>query len=221
MSRSVDRGQLDAWLARLGGPRYKGSNDRDEAVAEMRAAGADALFPLLLPMLSANGEARCTACEAIMWVDPQRGLPMVLPLLQNPDEAVRLCACEEIGWRGGPAAVPALLAVLRSDEDAQVRVAAAFFLGRNGGPGAIPALLAAMESDHEVDILGFSPSHTAAMALDEILGTDETCLHFGKLRRMLDREPDLERLRSLAEERYRQWQREQPEQETATDGSGI
>jgi len=43
------------------------------------------------------------------------------------------------------------------------------------------------------------------MALDDILGTDETCLHFGKVCRMLDREPDLDWLQSLAEERYLKW----------------
>jgi hypothetical protein len=145
----------------------------------------------------------------------------VLPLLQDADDVVRLCACENIGARAGPSAVPALLKVLRSDKDAQVRVEAAYVLGRQGGPEVIPGLLAAMESDHEIDILGYSPSHTAAMALDEVLGTDETCLHFGNLRRMLDRVPDLERLRILAQERYRQWYADQQKRQTTTEGGGI
>jgi hypothetical protein len=61
------RERLDSWLPRLGGPGYKGFADRDRAVAEMRAAGADRLFPLLIPMLTdPEPEARCTACEAIL-----------------------------------------------------------------------------------------------------------------------------------------------------------
>jgi hypothetical protein len=62
-----------------------------------------------------------------------------------------------------------------------------------------------MANDHEVDMHGHSPSHCAAMALDDVLGTDETCLHLGNVCRMLDREPDLDQLRRLAEERYQKW----------------
>lgn len=101
--------------------------------------------------------------------------------------------------------MPALLAVLKSDEDPQVRGTAVRGLGWQGGPECIPPLLDAMGSDHEIDIHGFSPAHCASMALDDILGTDETCLHLGNVCRMLDREPDLGRLRRLAEERYQEW----------------
>src|SRR5262245_40198656 len=89
----VDQNQLDAWLARLGGPGFTGFEDRDRAVAAMRDAGADALFPLLTPMLSGDPEARCTACEAILRIDAKCGLELVLPLLSDPDVAVRWYAC--------------------------------------------------------------------------------------------------------------------------------
>src|SRR5262249_27618663 len=101
--------------------------------------------------------------------------------------------------------VPALLTVLRSDEDAQLRGTAARGLGWQGGPEVIPVLLEVTATDHEIDIHGHSPSHCASMALDDLLGTDETCLHFGNVCRMLDREPDLDGFRGLAEERYQQW----------------
>src|SRR5262245_46420133 len=38
---AVDQKRLDAWLARLGGPDFKGFEDRAKAVAEMRAVGTD------------------------------------------------------------------------------------------------------------------------------------------------------------------------------------
>jgi hypothetical protein len=196
---AVDRDQLDACLARLGGPGYKGSDDRKQAVAEMRAVGADLLFPLLIPMLTGDEESRCTACEAILLVDAERGLDLVLPLLRDPDLGARWFVCDCVAGLGGARAVPALLTVLQSDEDAQVRGTAARGLGWQGGPECIPPLLQPMASDHEIDIHGHSPSHCASMALDDILGTDETCLHLDNVCRMLDREPDLDRLRRLAE----------------------
>ena len=53
---AVDRDQLDAWLARLDGPDCIGPDDQKQAVAEMRAVGADVLFPLLIPMLTGDEE---------------------------------------------------------------------------------------------------------------------------------------------------------------------
>ena len=64
---SNDRNRLNGWLGRLGGPGFKGSADRNQAVAELRADGADKLFPLLIPMLAdLDLEGRCSACGAIL-----------------------------------------------------------------------------------------------------------------------------------------------------------
>lgn len=202
---AVDQKQLDAWLARLGGPGFKGDDDREQAVAEMRAAGKQMLFPLLIPMLSAELESRCKACKAILLVEPEQGLELVLPLLRDTDSCVRWYACTNIAQYGGARTARVLREILQSDDDAQVRGTAAAGLGKHGGPEDIPLLLQVMAQDHEKDTHGHSPSHCAAMALDDILGTDETCLHLGTVCRMLDRSPDLDRLRHLAEERYQRW----------------
>lgn len=201
--------RLKAWLARLGGPDYQGFEDRDRAVAEMRAAGAEALFPLLIPMLTdPNVEARCAACEAVLYVDAQRGVELVLPLLKDPDETVRWYTCGCLSGCRDLRAVAHLIAVLQDDQDAQVRGTGAYALGRLGSPAAIPALLATMASDHDVDMHGHSPSSCAATALDDILGTNETRIKVsGTLCRMRKGKPDLDLLRRLAEERYQQWPR--------------
>lgn len=217
---SVDQNQLDVWLARLRWrpnfadfPNVDGAfaairAEREAAFAAMTDAGADALFPLLIPMLTGDPEARCTACQILMRVDAERGRALVVPLLEDTHAGVRHYACERLAERGGKPAVPELLKILRSHPDPSLRCSAARGLGWQGGPDVIPALLETVASDHEVDDLGYTPSHCASMALDDILGTDETCLHFGNVCRMLDREPDLDRLRRLAEERYRRWQTE-------------
>ena len=62
-----------------------------------------------------------------------------------------------------------------------------------------------MASDHEEDVHGHTPSRCAAMALDDILGTEETRIRLGAVARMPDKPPDFDRLRRLAEDRYRQW----------------
>ncbi len=217
---AIDRDQLNAWLARLGGPGFVDFEDRDAAVADMRAAGAEVLFPLLLPMLAGDAEARCSACEAILWVDPERGLESVLHLLDDANDGVRYFACECLAKSGGVSAVPALLSVLRSHPDSSLRGSAVMGLGRHGGPGVIPVLLATMAADHEIDELGYSPSHCATVALDDMLGTEEMGLRFGQFCRLPDREPDLDRLRGLAEERYRRWQAD-AEPGAAADGGGM
>src|SRR5262249_20723671 len=142
---AVDRNRLDAWLARLGGPGFRSLDDRNRAVAEVRAAGADAIFPLLIPMLAdINPAARSKPCEAVLLVDPQRGVPLVLPLLRDPDDGVRWWACDCLWQHGDDRAVPPLIAVLQTDDDPQVRGVAARGLGHLGSPAVIPALLAAM-----------------------------------------------------------------------------
>lgn len=204
---SDDRTQLDGWLARLGGPGFKGFEDRDQAVAEMRAEGADKLFPLLVPMLTdPDLEVRCTACEALLWVDARRAVELVLPLLDDPDKTVRWHTCGCLHDFGDERALNPLIRVLQKDPDAQVRNTAACALGGIGSPAAIPALLTAMESDHELDVHGHSASSCAATALDDILGTNETRIRVSEsLCRMRVGKPDLGRLRQLAEALYQQW----------------
>src|SRR5260370_1366039 len=156
---SSDQSRLEGWLVRLGGPGFKGFVDRDRAVAEMRATGADKLFPLLVPMLTdPDVEVRCKGCEAVLWLDAQRGVELVLPLLRDPDVAVRLTACEGLWELGDDRAVASLVASLRTDEDPQVRGMAARALGSVGGPEVIPTFLAVMDSDHQLDIHRHSPN---------------------------------------------------------------
>ena len=201
------RSNLNDWLARLSGPGFKGFEDRNQAVAEMRAEGADRLFPVLVPMLaSPDPEVRCTACEAVLCVDAERAIELVLPLLEDPDVMVRWHASGCLHDFGDGRAIDPLIGVLQNDSDAQVRNTAAYALGGIACPAAIPALLTAMECDHERDIHGHSASSRAATALDDILGTNETRIKVSEtLRTMRDGGPDLDRLRVLAEQRYQEW----------------
>jgi HEAT repeat protein len=180
---------------------------RERAIAEMRAAGVDNVFPLLSEQLTAiDPQVRCDAVTAILFLDAHRALEPVLNLLADPDSTVRWHVCERLYGFGDERVVPALVRVLQTDPDPQVRGTAAFALGGIASPAAIPALVAAMESDHEHDILDHRPSSYAATALDDILGTHETRIRMaGGLCRMRDRKPDLGLLRRMAQKVYERW----------------
>jgi hypothetical protein len=216
---SDDRNRLDGWLALLGGPGYQGCEARDQAVAEMRTAGAGRLFPLLGPMLTdPDPEARCIACEAVLLVDARRAFELVLPLLDDPDVVVRCQACGCLHDFGDERAIVALIRVLQDDPEADLRSTAAYALGGIGSPAAIPALLAALESDRELDSHGHSASSCAATALDNILGTNETRIRLSSgLCTMPGRPPNIENLKRMARETYNDWSKSQAEPSTVPD----
>ena len=99
---------------------------------EIRAAGVDRLFPLLIPMLSDPApEVRCSACDVLRLLNDRRGVELVLPLLRDLDAVVRLCACECLWKFGDDRGVAPLLEVLKTDVDAQVRNMAVSALTRS------------------------------------------------------------------------------------------
>lgn len=240
----VNRDRVRGWFARLGVYGWLENPDWDAAVdrlveagverifacvrvdddrraavvAEMRAAGVDAVFPVLAEMLASDDPNEpLGTVEAALLTDRVRGLGFVLPLLRSPDSTMRLTVCYQLREHlegGDGRAVPALLDVLRGEPEPGVRVAAVGALGRFGGPAVIPDLLAAFDHDHEVDELGHTPSHTAAMALDDIVGASETHIRVGNCCRLPDGPPDLARLRRMAEECYRDWSADRGQDET-------
>jgi hypothetical protein len=141
-----------------------------------------------------------------LWIDPGRGAELVLPLLHDGDSTVRWNTCGLLHDFGGEWGVKPLIERLKNDPDPQVRTEAAYVLGGVGSPQAIPALLEALDNDHEEDFHGFTPSHCAATALDDILGTEETRIRVSSsIRRLPDRKPDLGRLKEQALAVYQDW----------------
>ncbi|MBM4067986.1 MAG: HEAT repeat domain-containing protein [Planctomycetes bacterium] len=215
---SKDRNRLQRWFRLLGGPNWEGPEGRDRALAEMTNAGVDDVMPLLVAKLSDRDlETRCAAIETMSLLDLERATPLLVPLLRDPDETVRLTVCEYLASPRAQAAVEPLIAVLRSDPDVQVRGYAACALGVIASPAAIPALLDALANDHELDCLGHSASSTSAHALDDILGTEFTRIRISDAtRKMRPGPPDLESLAREAELVYRTWSRSgEPTDDTA------
>lgn len=199
--------QLSAWVDAINHPGFGDSSRKDRAIAEMRSAGVDSVLPLLIDRLGdSDPEARCEAITALFFLDAKRAVEPIVGMLSEPDKVVRWHACGCLHELGDERAIPALCEVLRRDPEPQVRGMAAYALGGIGSPAAIPSLLATLGSDNEYDMHGHSPSSCAAMALDDILGTQEMRIHVrGGHSRMAPGEPDLDQLRRLAEELFERW----------------
>ncbi len=139
-------------------------------IAEMRAVGAAMLFPALAKMFAdPDLEVRCRASLAALLIDETRGIDLVLPLLNDPDNVVRWHVCGLMHDFGNFRAVASLIERMRADPNPQVRGTAAWALGAIGDPAALPALKAIVELDHEEDVQGWRPSDYAKDAIDEIL----------------------------------------------------
>ena len=132
---------------------------------EKSRSEAERHFLLLVPMLAGpDPEVRCGASEAILRLDPGRGVDQVLPLLNDTDTTVRWYTSGLLHDFGDGRAVDSLIARMQEDPDPQVRGTAAYALGGIDCPKAIPALIATLRADHEWDELGHSPSSCAAGA---------------------------------------------------------
>jgi HEAT repeat protein len=157
------------YLDLLIGPRYKSYKAQKEAVAKLQEIGENRLFPLLIPMLdSPTLETRLQASRAILSIDEQKGIELLLPYLNDPDSEFRYDICGLMHDFGNSRVIPALIELMQNDTDPQIRGTAAFALGGIGDSQAIPALTRTMNSDHEFDLYGHSPSSSAEYALKEI-----------------------------------------------------
>ena len=179
---------------------------RRECLENLREVGIRKARLLLSEFLTdSDGEYRCEAALLTLLLGSD-GIPLVLPLLRDPEQFVRWHVSGHLGDLGDDTAIDPLIEVLKSDSDPQVRGQAVSALGRRRSARAIPSLLAALEKDKEVDALGFTPSFLAAQALDDILGTQETRIKYSDgICQMAPWEPDMESLKKRAQECYAQW----------------
>ena len=148
------------YLDLLIGPRYKSYKAQKEAAAKLKEIGAHRLFPLLIPMLDSQKlETRLQASRAILSIDEQKGIELLLPYLNDPDPDFRYDICGLMHDFGDSRVISALIDIMQNDGDPQIRGTAAFALGGIGDSRAIPALTRTMNTDHEYDMQGLSLIH--------------------------------------------------------------
>jgi hypothetical protein len=171
-----DRGWLLARIAKFGPCGYGGTSEEyDRNVGEMQAEGLDRLLPTFRSLLAdPDPEIRGSASIAILAIRDPRSIDLALAALGDPDPVVRWAVCERLYGYGDGRAVAPLIDRMKNDPEPNVRNTAAFSLGGIGDPAAIPDLIHAMENDFEEDEQGYTASHMAMTALDNILGTEHT-----------------------------------------------
>jgi len=174
-------------------------------ISELRAIGAERIFPCLRELFSDRDvELRCQAALAVFYVDPTRGMDLLLPAMNDPEWGVRVQICGLLHDIADERAVQPLIQIMKTDPRPMVRNTAAYALGGIGDPSAIPALIEALDNDHEPDELGHTASGCAQTALDNILKTNHARIKFADgLCTMQPKQLDIDKLKSEAIEVYR------------------
>lgn len=125
----------------------------------------------ILGDLSANAdpEIQNIASQVLVRFDRDKGINLLLPLLEKSDSGIRLSICYILCDFGDERAVEPLNRVISEDSDADVRYMAAVALWKIGDERAIPALRHAIEHDKGVDYEGDPVARVAQVALEAIL----------------------------------------------------
>lgn len=158
-------------IATFAGPGYDAER-KILAVQELKELEADKVFPVLTELfddLDPGLDIPANAITAVLTIDSGRGFELVLPFLQNFDSPFCYHVCGLMSEFGDHRAVDPLLNVLKHHPDLQVRGAAAFGLEGPGEVRTIPSLYWTEQNDFELDILGYTPAHSACGAISEIL----------------------------------------------------
>lgn len=148
---------------------------RERAVLALQQIDREPSIGIMAGLLtSPDPELRCDAAEGLLRVDPKRTLDLVLPLLADPNSAVRWNTCGLLHDFGDARAVPSLISVLTNDSEADVRLMAAFALETIGDTSALPALRRAAQLDEGTDREGRRVCDAATEAIEKISSGQST-----------------------------------------------
>lgn len=116
------------------------------ALARVRDLRTEAASRLAIPALTDTDEiVRSMAAVGVVYLPPDEGCSLVLPLLNDKAEFVRREAAFALGEIGSAAATEPLIQVLQRDRSNIVRSAAAAALGKAGEPRAVRALVSVLQ----------------------------------------------------------------------------
>lgn len=151
------------------------ANQRIKAITEQakaaKAGSADrqAVFTqeLIAKMLEEHDpRVRCAILEAATGFETPAAMAICRGALDDPNERVRMKACEQWRKRGGEEAVKLLAARYRTDAELDVRLRALRMLGELGDKSAIPVLAKALEDPDP------AVQYRAVAALKQVSGRD-------------------------------------------------
>jgi HEAT repeat protein len=144
-------------------------DSREKAIAALKALDREAVIGELVGLLNSRDlELRCDAAEALLRIDSDQTIDLVLPLLADPESTVRWATCGLLHDFGDQRAIPLLVPVLLNDPEADVRLMAASALSEIGDHSALPALRQAAQLDDGEDHEGRRVRDAAAEAIGNI-----------------------------------------------------
>lgn len=115
--------------------------DSLSAVPHLSKIDRNQLLEALSQIISKESfELRHKATEVAVRVDPQRGMMLIIPLLNDEDGNIRWLVAGLLGSFGNERAIEPLVQCLENDPDADIRQIAAFSLGKIGDLGVVPHL---------------------------------------------------------------------------------
>jgi HEAT repeat protein len=146
---------------------------REKAVLTLKALDRGAVIHELSGLLNTrNLELRCDAAEALLRIDSNQTIDLVLPLLTDPASTVRWNTCGLLHDFGDKRAIPLLVQVLLNDPEADVRLMAAYALGEIGDGSALSALRQASQLDDGADDEGYRVRDVATEAIESVLARE-------------------------------------------------
>lgn len=131
--------------------------------------GADAYVEMYRKYVADESAAvRSAAALGLGMHGAPSDVPLILPLMKDPEKAVRLNAVKALQRLHNPAAVPVLIQALdpAKESEPDVRAGAASALGQYADPKVLDALIAALGDDY------FLVSHNAYESLRTLTGND-------------------------------------------------
>lgn len=125
------------------------------------------LFETFQKILRTEPKLKKMVVRAAFRVNTDRALPLVLPLLDDPNSDIRVHVCGLLSQYGNERAIASLIYRL-SDINSDVRFTAAYALGQIGDSSAIPALEEVQKNDKGTDYEGRPISDMALEAIGMI-----------------------------------------------------
>jgi HEAT repeat protein len=161
---------IDTYLRYRGIDAVHGTSISKNAYQLLQEFGLENIFTIAQKMLSSEDEnMRCAGAEMLMRIDSNRGLPLILPLLQDEEEGVRSFICGIIHDFGDDRAVNGIMQLLMKENDGTVRHHAAFALGGIGTVDIIPRIKEFVEKETATDWEGRSVQQQFYKSIEEIV----------------------------------------------------
>ena len=173
-----DSSVLPALTAALSDPDW---GVRSAALHVLGKYGPDAPVGLIVERLGDEKPVRWTAAIALGEIGGAEAVRGLMQAINDPDWDVRYSVIRALGKARHPAAVPALVEVLKNDRNFNYRGEAADALGAIGDPSAVVGLVEATQEDEDdstrgraFDALVSIGGPPAVAALREVLRTPES-----------------------------------------------